>query len=411
MMVTSQPWGRLMRVLFSLLPARGSLEPLLPVAAALREAGHEVAFASSSSFAPVVQERGFRSFPVGLDWLVSDPGYIQLLCEAAGGLVFPDLQGPARFQWVVSRLFIGGAARAALPDLTDLVRKWGPDLLVCESLEFAGGVAAERAARPHVSVAAASDSALDVRDDPVIWHQYAEALQALRRDAGLHPDPGGTMLYPFLHLCFTPPSFDGPDAPFPQTAAFHRSNADIGGLPDDVSDTAGALPDVLVSLGTVFHRTPMLLETILAGLRQEPVRVHAAVGFDRDPASFGPQPPSVELAPWLPLQTLLRSAALLVTHGGFNSVKEAISAGVPMVVVPIAGDQHYSAQRCAALGIAEVVSPAERTSRRVQDAVRTVLHDPGYRTRVHQLRQEMATLPALDSAIHRLEHIAANGGS
>ncbi len=155
----------------------------------------------------------------------------------------------------------------------------------------------------------------------------------------------------------------------------------------------------------------MLLEIILAGLRQEPVQVHAAVGFDQDPARFGPQPPSVELAPWLPLQTLLGSAALLVTHGGFNSFKEAIGAGVPMVVVPIAGDQHYSAQRCAMLGIAKVVSPAERTSRRVHDAARTVLHDPGYRTRVRQLRQEMAALPALDSAIHRLEHIAANGGS
>ncbi len=403
-----------MRVLFSLLPARGSLEPLLPVAAALRDAGHEVAFASSASFAPVVEERGFRSFPVGLNWSVSDPGYIQLLSEAAGGLVFPDLQGPARFQWVVSKLFIGGAARAALPDLTELVRKWAPDLLIRESLEFAGCVAAERAGRPHVSVAAASDSALDVRDDPASWHQYAEALQVLRRDAGLRPDPGGTMLYPFLHLCMTPPSFDGPDAQFPPTAAFYRSGVNIGGQTADADkgrERTGSRPEVLVSLGTVFHRTPMLLETILAGLRQEPVQVHAAIGFDQDPARFGPQPPSVELAPWLPLKTMLESAALLVTHGGFNSVKEAIGAGVPMVVVPIAGDQHYSAQRCATLGIAEVVSPAQRTSQRVHDAARTVLHDLDYRTRVRQLRQDMAALPALDSAIHRLEHIAANGDS
>ena len=39
-----------MRVLFTLLPARGSLQPLLPIAFALRAAGHDVAFVSAARF-------------------------------------------------------------------------------------------------------------------------------------------------------------------------------------------------------------------------------------------------------------------------------------------------------------------------------------------------------------------------
>jgi N-glycosyltransferase len=41
-------WRGTVRVLFTLLPARGSLQPLLPVAAALRARGHDVALCSSA---------------------------------------------------------------------------------------------------------------------------------------------------------------------------------------------------------------------------------------------------------------------------------------------------------------------------------------------------------------------------
>ena len=50
----------------------------------------------------------------------------------------------------------------------------------------------------------------------------------------------------------------------------------------------------------------------------------------------------------MPQPLLLARCDAFVTHGGFNSVKEALSSGVPMVVVPISADQPYSAERCAA---------------------------------------------------------------
>jgi len=48
---------------------------------------------------------------------------------------------------------------------------------------------------------------------------------------------------------------------------------------------------VLVSMGTVFHRTPGLHETILAALRDEPVNLLIAPGSGQDPARLGPLPP------------------------------------------------------------------------------------------------------------------------
>jgi hypothetical protein len=61
-----------MRLLFTTQPAYGHFHPLLSLATALRDTGHEVAFATSALFALIIRATGFRTFAVGLNWLESD---------------------------------------------------------------------------------------------------------------------------------------------------------------------------------------------------------------------------------------------------------------------------------------------------------------------------------------------------
>ena len=95
---------------------------------------------------------------------------------------------------------------------------------------------------------------------------------------------------------------------------------------------------MLASLGTVFNKTPGVLEAIVDALAEEAVNVIVAIGRDEDPARFGPQPDHIRLEPYVPQPLLLAHCDAFVTHGGFNSVKEALGEGVPMVVVPISAD-------------------------------------------------------------------------
>jgi UDP:flavonoid glycosyltransferase YjiC (YdhE family) len=388
-----------MRVLFTFLPGTGSLRPMLPLAQALQSQRHEVALCSAPALRAAVERERLPFFAAGLDWDTSDPRYIEVLCAAAGGLTFPPLTGMARLAWVTNELFIGAAARHMLPDVVTIAREWSADVIVRQSLEYSGCVAAELLGLPHASVADAAHSAVDRR------YEVAASLDRLRLSVGLPADPGAEMVYRYLHLCFAPPRFDGPNAVFPATARFLRhSNPTMAG--EQVPPWADQLdtrPTVLVSMGTVFHRTPRIYEAVVDGLRDEPVNLVVAVGFDQDPGRFGPLPPNVRVESYLPLASLLPRCDVFVTHGGFNSVKESLAAGVPMVLIPISADQPYSAERCGALGVGVVVGPDERSAVAVRWAVRAVLADRGYARRAQEMQRDMAALPGRRHAVSLLE--------
>jgi UDP:flavonoid glycosyltransferase YjiC (YdhE family) len=310
----------------------------------------------------------------------------------------------ARLAWVTNELFIGAAARHMLPDVLRIVRDWSADLIVRQSFEYSGCVAAERLGLPHASVADAAHSALDRR------HEVAASLDRLRSSVGLPSDRDGEMVYRYLHLCFVPPRFDGPEAVFPPTARFLRhTNPTLAGerLPAWV-DELEARPTVLVSMGTVFHRTAGIYEAVLEGMRDEPVNLVVAAGFDQDPGRFGPQPPHVRVEPYLPLAALLPRCDLFITHGGFNSVKESLAAGVPMVVIPISADQPYSAQRCAALGVGVALGPGQRSPSDVRGAALTVLAERNFTDRAREMQRDMSALPGPDHAVGLLEALRAN---
>ena len=392
-----------MRTLFTVQPAAGHLHPLVPVAGALVDAGHDVAVASAPSFRPEVEAFGLDHFDAGLDWLMSD--------QSTWG-AFPPMPppGPEFPGWVVETL-ADITTRRMVPDLVGIAREWGPDLIVREGMEYGGCIAAEHLGIGHASIAGNAYAALDspeINYFPGNRRMVAEPLARHRDQLGLSPDPDVRMPFRYLHLCFTPPEWDGTSAPRPANARFlrHTSTVSPGAqLPDWVARLPDQ-PTVFASLGTVFNKTPGVLEAIVDGVAGESVNVIVAIGRDQDPARFGPQPDHIRLEPYVPQPLLLEHCDAFVTHGGFNSVKEALRAGVPMVVVPISADQPYSAERVAALGVGRAVGPGDRTADAIRDALVQVLDDPSCRANAEAFQGEMTALPGPDEMVELLESAA-----
>jgi zeaxanthin glucosyltransferase len=87
-------------------------------------------------------------------------------------------------------------------------------------------------------------------------------------------------------------------------------------------------------------------------------------------------PPDWLLRPYLPQVALLQRAAVMVTHGGNNSVTEALTAGVPMVVLPFSTDQFAGAAAIEAAGVGTALDPNRATTTELGAAVRAVLDGP-----------------------------------
>jgi UDP:flavonoid glycosyltransferase YjiC (YdhE family) len=381
-----------MRVLFTTQPGSGHLNPLVPFARGLAEAGHEVAFACAESFRPDVEAAGFPAFPAGLDWRIDRMTQF-----------FPDAPppGPGRMSWI-NRHWRETTAREMVADLLALAERWRPDLFVREGSEFGACLAAERLGLPHATAGA-------------LWFRPQTPLMAplntVRSELGLTPDLPGTQIYPYLALAPMPPSWVAPNEEPPPTVHFvrqdSRDSASAGEVQPWRADRAPGRPLVHATLGTTeANRTPGLYEAILNGLRDEPIDLVVAVGEHLDPTAFGPQPANVRIERHVDHGALLPRCDVVVAHGGFGTIMGCLGAGVPMVVVPIQGDQPRNAQRCADLGVGRAVGPEERTPEAIRAAVETVLAEPSYRETAMRLRDEINALPGMDRAVELLEHLA-----
>jgi MGT family glycosyltransferase len=216
-------------------------------------------------------------------------------------------------------------------------------------------------------------------------------------------------LYRYLLLTPRPPILWNLDSPMPPTthafryAAFNRSGEE--NLPDWIAHMPKQ-PTVYASLGTVFNHMTGLLSSILEGLRDEPINLILSVGRNTDPQTFGKQPPNVHIERYIPQSLLLPYCDLLVTQGGSGTMMDALSHGLPMVMIPIGADQPENAQRCAELGVARVLGRGERTAQTIRDAVREILRNPQFTQNAQHIQQEIDAMPGLDYVVSLLERLA-----
>jgi UDP:flavonoid glycosyltransferase YjiC (YdhE family) len=395
-----------MRVLLTTHPNASHWHQLVPLAQALGSAGHEVAFVSTPGFCPFIEAKGFSAFRAGADETEQEAQHIRE--QVARSEELPP-QVPNVKYW-----FAGIRAERTLPDLLDIIRDWHPHVVVREHTEFAGCVAADRAGIPHATFQLAAPATFFMR-------AVDEPLNRLRASVGLPPGKPADTLYRYLLLYPRPLSLWDPDVPVPPTlhafryVGFNQSGDEV--LPDWVGEfgTGEERPDtqvdrrptVYATLGTVDNRRTDILSAILEGLRDEPINLILTVGRNRDPLEFGEQPTHVHVERYIPQNLLLPHCDVVVTHGGSGTMLDALSHGLPMVIIPMAADQPVNAQLCAQLGVARVVTPEGRTelelAHEIRNATQGVLRDPVYRETAQRLHKEIEDLPGLEYPVTLLE--------
>ncbi|WP_198006441.1 glycosyltransferase [Cyanobium sp. PCC 7001] len=112
------------------------------------------------------------------------------------------------------------------------------------------------------------------------------------------------------------------------------------------------------------------------------------------------------ILPWVAQLSLLRHTAVMVTHGGLNSIMECIHNQVPMVIVPCARDQPGNAARAAFHGIAVRAEIRHLDSAHLSQLIAKALQDQTMKECLKQMKASIQSGEGIDDAVEFIESMA-----
>lgn len=385
------------------------LLPLASLGTAWRDVGHEVVVASGPATAAIVADFGYRRTDLRLG-RGTNAGVIRSSEQQAEEAA--SLEG---FFAATRRGMVSTLAYQAAERLTDLmwqpvdraratlrvIEEVSPDAILVDHLAYSARVALHARGIAYGDVVLGHPSALPVAGEvygyPPAWPKAfspsADALAELRvlceevsrrftkqwNDATAAIEPqaqpvadafalhGDTVLYNY------PAELAAGDG---RALPPHRF---LGSTPRDEPVAPGieewmatGEPYVYVSFGSFLSVRGDVLARVAAALRAAGLRAAIATGTT-EAAELGPIPDDWLVAEYLPQVRLLSSAAAAVTHGGNNSVTEAVANAVPLLVLPFSTDQFAGAAAIERTGTGRVLDPNAASIDQLTVALRDIV--------------------------------------
>lgn len=147
-------------------------------------------------------------------------------------------------------------------------------------------------------------------------------------------------------------------------------------------------PLIYVSLGTVWNNRLDFYRMCIDAFRHSAYQVLISVGSGVDDASLGPLPENVHVRRQVDQIEVLERAALFVSHAGMNSLCEAMSAGVPLLLFPQAADQFALSRLMARHGVAVVLGQS-LSAQALRQAADHAIQQPQMRERARAIQSAM----------------------
>jgi UDP:flavonoid glycosyltransferase YjiC (YdhE family) len=374
------------KIAFALIPEKGHVNPYVGPAQALVDAGHDVVIAASGDISEQMECAGlvFRRdliAPVKLGPVKLGPVKLGPVKKeervTRGAELVEVIRDAARLSQWIEQLLLGGLA-----DQVTALRLWyereDADAVVIDPLYYAAAIAAHQACLPWAAVSNSLNPVIPAEMDSALLRtvrrldaRRAEIFGAYGMQAAFS---GCDVLSPFLTVAFATEEFVGKAPPgvnvvgpsFPL-----RRRGDETGL----RDLPAGKPVIYASFGSQIYYWPEIFAKLLAAGRLLGVHMVFSMGdLAADPRWSAPLP-DCDVYSYAPQLAILRQAAAFITHGGANSVMEAIAAGVPMLVSPMCNDQFHQAWFIAKAGIGCVENLTQAPVDRIAACLRSLLEN------------------------------------
>ncbi|HET9381974.1 MAG TPA: activator-dependent family glycosyltransferase [Streptomyces sp.] len=418
-----------MRVLITSIAHNTHYYHLVPLAWALKSAGHEVRVASQPRITDVITRSGLTAWPVG-----DDKDMMELFTEI-GGDIAPYQEGlnfaedrPEALTWehllgqqtvLTSLCFAPLNGDSTMDDIVALARAWQPDLVIWETFTHAGAVAAHAVGAAHARllwgpdvigqarerfVDAKARQAPEHREDPM-----AEWLGWTLERLGL--PPAGDRLEELLHgqRVIDPMArsvrLDPRGPALPMRFVPYNGPATV---PDWLAEKQ-TRPRICLTQGVSGRETRgkdiVRFQDLLTALGDLDVEIVATLdSTQRD--HLTDVPGNVRMVDFVSMDVLLPTCAAVIHHGGAGTSATALLHGVPQIVIGAHWDAPLMARRLDELGAGISIRPEDLDAATLRAAVQRVLADPALQRNADRLRAEILSDPTPAETVGTLERLA-----
>jgi UDP:flavonoid glycosyltransferase YjiC (YdhE family) len=312
------------RIVFIPFPETGHLYASFKLARQLKALGHEITYLGIWDFAEPVRLQQFEFEPLFANAIPK--GFISQ--HVTHSEVEP-------FEVILLAAQRGREAADLLAELAQTLANLRPDVLVIDLLLSSVALLAKQLRLPGV----------------LLNTQFYDPWEDARKAA----DYRRLLDVPELILC--PQEFDFPRARTRENC--HYVEASIDQQRRDVAFPWARLdrdkPLIYCSLGSQSHLISggqKVLQTVVEAISaRSDWQLVLTTGTHLNPEDFGEVADNIILVNRAPQLDVLQRAAIMITHGGFNTVKECIFYGVPMLVFPLIRDHPAVAARVVHHGL------------------------------------------------------------
>jgi MGT family glycosyltransferase len=410
--------------------AYGPTNNCIGIGDVLRRRGHRVVFIIEESFAGTLEEKGFEERLMRLSPPADaeeDPGQFwkDFIRDTAPVFRKPTIEQLGEFIAPTFQALVDGA-KYVDERLVEIIDEVQPDVIVEDNVVSFPALPAS--GRPWVRIMSCNPAELkdadlpptfsgyptdDQSGWPAYWDEYRRALADLHadfdefcRERGAPPLPELELMHssPHLNLAIYPDEVDYPRAQ-PLDGSWHNLQASVRGTDAPYSVERGEEPVVYLSLGSLASGDVELMRGLIASLADSPYRVIVSKGPQHEELDL---PGNMVGEEFLPQTSILPQVDVVITHGGNNTVTEALYFGKPMVLLPVFWDQYDNAQRMDETGFGIRLDTYGHDPAELPAAVERLLADEPLRERLAAVSSRLQAAPGTERAADLIEGLVSS---
>lgn len=390
------------RFVFIVPPLTGHINPTLSIGAVLLKRGHEVAWItldlSLASRLPDGAELLLIEYAENDRQKKESEKYLDIITKKI-------VYGIDSIKFLYEEVLIP-LNRHSYEGIKLLLEQYKPDLIITDHQMFAGAIAATNLAIAYTTSVTAP-AAIKVMDElPKVHEWELNQIIGLQKEFGIATDTSIACSALLTMVMTSKPFFGEMNLPdqYQFVGPVIHQRAHIIPFDWNKLNTLKETEKILVSIGTTFdheHKKSFFAKVIEA-FADEPIVVIVV----SDPDLFSSWPQNFIVQRHIPQVELLAHLDAVVCHGGHNTVCETLSAGLPMVVIPIAYDQSHVAGRVVRVGAGLRLNFNRFKAKHLKEAVDEVLNNINYKNAALEMANSFLAAGGTERAADLLLELA-----